>query len=555
MNNAKHRYGSAGFSSTKDIARKGLLSGKGQHLGFTNERKPRQIHFSAHTSDIIFGTSGAGKQSCHIGYIGISNQRQNTVYVDMKGESAATFNMNPFVQSYLFNPYGLHSDAPWFLPTSHRFNVLDFASLKDPTFFEDMLTMAMNLINKPAGGGGTSMHFWGKAVQVATAILVDGCENNPHFSLPDFYNVAGDLQTGGGEYFDFHITRMQNSNFTAVRLTANELQAKAQMGKGEFSSITSTISNNIQCLGSTQLQMALSAPSTVSLYDFLSAEAISNLFIMIPAHLVETNAPIIRCIITALSIVQQRNPRLPLHLCLDEAGQLQGFEALPRLFSFGRGSKTKVSAYFQNPTQGIANFGKENFDTIVSNAQTKLILNCASYESAKFTVDNVLGQATYTYVPESKKVEAEHRKKAAVKKIMDGGDFVDGLLEISKHNQSLNTQDAVSRPLMTPDEVIRMDSALGIMDINNIGINPYLFKKIPAYLNPAVAHRFLPNPYHPPHDKIYLPQRFGRKKAVKIISEKVPDSISNLPQFSSGYWSYLEGFSPLKTKKFSLFKR
>ncbi len=549
-NDAKDRFGSADFATTSELKGAGLITGKGLHHGFTTEKKPQQITFQADTPILVIGAAGSRKLTSDIAYKTLAPE--NTVFLDPKGEIAAISNINPFAEHYYFNPYELHSDAPWFIPANHRFNILEFADPNSVSFFEDMLTMAMNLISKPAGGG-TSTHFWGKATQVSTAILVDGRENNPHFSLPDFYNVVGDIQSGGGEYFDFHINRMKSSRFTAVRLTAIELEAKAQMGQGEFGSIMSTISNNVQCLGSPALQVALSAPSTISFKDFLQSDKVRKLFIMMPAHLLETNACVVRGLITALTIEQQRNPIGRLHICLDEAGQMQGFEALPRLFSYGRGSKCRVSAYYQNPTQGIAALGKENFDTLVSNSQSKIITSVSSYESAKFAVDNILGKSTYQYLPQSKQTEAAFKRAQAVQQLLNGGDFVSHLLEITKQNETMQTPDAVARPLMTPDEVMRMNPDEGILDINNLGIKPYIYKKWPYFLNSAVAHKFLPNPFHPPFNKIFIPARFGRMKAVNIISEKAPASVSHLPQYSSGYWSYPENFCPIKTKRFGLF--
>lgn len=360
------------------------------------------------------------------------------------------------------------------------------------------------------------------------------------------------------DYFSvLHKPKMRQSRFSFVRQLADELESKRQKGGAEYTSIMSTINRSIKILGSPAMQMALSGPSTISVNDFLKPDAVRKLYIMIPAHLLEVCGPIVRCMISSLTIEQQRNPLGRVHFCLDEAGQIGkgGFEALPRGYSYGRGSKARFSAYYQNYSQGIACFGKEEFDTIVSNSQSKLILGVGSEHSAKFVSDNILGQSTYRYLSKSKQIEASFKRTQAFKQALSGHDFAGSMLEFSRQDEAMYTPESVARPLKTVDEIMRMPPDMGLLLIHGKDLNPYPYLKWSYFLNRAVAHRFLPNPNHPPYDRIFIPRRFGRTKAVKIISEPVPRVLAHLPQYSSGYWSYPEGFSPLKTKRFRLFSR
>jgi len=547
LRSATERFGSAGFSTIKDLKNAKLLNNNGLHHGFTFGRQHEQIGFSADTGRVIIGAAGSGKLASDIANAlaqhGMTEETA-TIYVDPKGEIAAISNLNPFIEQYYFNPYGLHNGMPWHIP-SHRFNVLEFANPNSPTFFEDMRTIANNLVTKPTGGEGSSLHFWGKATMVATAVLVDGRLNNPHFSLPDFYNVIGDIQSGGGDYFHFHIERMKNSQFNAVRQVAIELESKAQMVPGEFGSIMSTISNSIQCLGSPALQMSLSGQSTISFEDLLKPDKARRLFIMIPAEYIEQCSAVIRCMIAALTIVQQRNPLGRVHFCIDEAGQLGYFEAIERMFSYGRGSKARISVYFQNAGQILKNFGKHGADIIVSNAQSKIILGVASFESAQFVCNNILGKTTYRYISQDKRAEAAFKKTQAFQQALNGGDIANSLLDIAKHSSAMSRPEAVARDLMTPDELMRMPTDMGILDINGLGIKPYRYLKYPYYLNPAIAHQFLPNPFHPPFNSVVLPKKWFGKKVAKVITQEVPESISQLPQYDLGYYSYIEGYNPL----------
>lgn len=348
---------------------------------------------------------------------------------------------------------------------------------------------------------------------------------------------------------------MKQSPFTSVCLAAQEMEAKATMVPGEYGSIMSTISNSIQCLGSPALQMSLSGKSTISIADFLKPGKVRKLFIMVPAYMLEAMSGVIRCLFTAFALQQQRAPLGRVHFVLDEAGQLGNFDYLPQMYSFLRGSRGKVTTYWQNIGQILANFGEHHADTIISNAQSKLILGVGSEKSAKFVSDNILGKTTYQYLSEKKYVEAAHQRAQALKNALNGDDLLNALLEYERHHEAMHTPEMVARPLMMTDELIGMPGNIGILSIQGMDLKPYCYRKIPYFLNPAVAHRFLPNPFHPPFDRIFIPSALGQQKAVPIVSEKVPEAIAHLPQCSGGMWSYPKGFCPLKSSFLTRFKR
>lgn len=548
MKASNERHGSADFATIDDLAQAGLLNNGGLHHGFTHEENPQPIGFKADTPSLVLGSAGTGKFATHLAYQ--INQRESAVIHDPKGEAYATTCGNPFEAHYAFNPYGLHREKPWYAP-SHSFNLLEVIDPKQSDFYENAYAISANLVTKPTGSAGNALHFWGKACQVVTAVIQDGRIHVEDFSLADLYNVIADLSAGNGQHFTQHINRLKQSRYSSVKNIAVEMESKAKMVPGEFGSIMSTISNAIQILGSRSMQLTLSGKPSISIADFLKPDAVRKLFVMIPAHMLEACSPIVRCLFSALAIQQQRKPLGRIHLMIDEAGQLGNFSYLAQLFSFGRGSKIRVSAYYQNPQQGIACLGKENFDTLVSNSQSKLMLGAGSYESGLFA-EHLLGPSTYAYIPKSKLHDGAFKKMDAFKQALGDGDMTAAMLEMAKQDELMDTPDVVARPLMTAEEVMRMPPDLGLLFIQGMGLKPYRYLKWPYFNNPAHAHRYLPNPYHLPAECIYIPSYFGRPKAVKIVTEDVPKAIAHLPQFKSGQWSYPKGFCPLKQ---SIFKR
>lgn len=552
---ARTRFGAARFASTKELKKAGLVNNGGLHHGYTSEKKPKQIGFDADTATIVIGPPGSSKYTSHFSYQLINEE--NTVYFDPKGEAAATTALTmPFADCYVFNPYALWTEKPWYLPASHRFNILDFVDSQSPMLFEDMLTVSLDLINKPKGGG-SSEHFWGKAVQVTTCLLTFLKEMNPHASLVDFYNLLGDIRGSGEEdYFQtLHAPAMLSSSFSAVQQTASELLVKREQAPAEFESIMSTISNSVQILGSPAMQRVLSGKSTISMPELLVSKRPFKFYICIPVHLIDSCAGIIRALISTIAIAQQRRPEQRVHIIIDEAGQLGHFESLKKLFSFGRGSKLRVSAAFQSIGQAIDNFGKDGFDTLFGSAQSKIILGVASEHSARF-ISDFLGKQTCLYDPFIKQANASVNQTAFIQKAIKKGQFAETLPDIAKEWQSAQAKDAVARPLRTTEELIQMPGDKGLLSFHGLGVHPYEYQKVHYFENRDYAHRFLPNPFHPPFDSAQLPGRFWGTNKTAVMSEAVPAALAHFPQYAQGSWSYIKGHCPYPRKRrwFSLRK-
>lgn len=547
MSRSAARHGTAAFSQNQDLERLKLTDNGQLYHGHTQGKKSKSIGFDSDAAGMILGAAGCGKLTTLIAYL--MQARRTTFFLDLKAELAAIAAMlMTSCNVYCINPYRLFCCAPWFLPCDQRFNVIDFLDVRSLSFFEDARTLAMNLITKPKGGGA-SEHFYAMSVKWMTGLLMFVREFNPDGSLPDVYNLIGDIESGQEMFEALYHPRMKDSRFANVRLLADEIKNKRLEAPQEYSGIMSGISQSVSILGSPALQMALSGPSTMTFKDMLKAGSINKFFIMIPAHLVEPCAPVIRCIFTAITIEQQRNPQQRISLILDEAAQLGKFDALLRMYSFGRGSNTHVISVWQNLGQLISLYGQDGCDTILGNSQSKWFLSVASEKSADF-LSRYLGKTTYQYDAAVRQSQAATKRIEAMKRALSGDNMVTDMLAMMQEDVSMKSPDRVARNLMNADELMRLPFHTGILDISGIGLNPYQFRKYPYFLNPDIAHKFLPNPFlGPEFSTIQLPNRRGKMKTYKVISETVPDEIAHLPQYSGGKWSYIDKHCPIKRKR------
>ncbi|MEM0909420.1 MAG: type IV secretory system conjugative DNA transfer family protein [Pseudomonadota bacterium] len=547
FNDANTKYGSAGFEHIANIEKASLLSGKGLHVGYTRERRARQICVPSTNSTLTIGNSGSGKGSTKI-IPQFLDTETNIVCVDVKPEHALIASLNILIEKYCLNGYEIGCDAPWFLPRD-RMNPFDATSPAQPGFFEEALLFAMSIAEKPKGdSGGNSKHFYEKVVSLFQAIIMDGKYHNPHFSPIDLTNVVNDIATGGGEYFDFHIARMKASPFATVGAQACELKSKAQMVPAEYGSIMSSASTALRPFGSPAIASMCSSPSTITPKDFVTGDSAKHLFIMFPEYAVEQSAAPIRCITTAIFIEQQRHVARPLRFLLDEANILGNFHLIPKIAYLGRGYKTTADIYYQNFGQIFDNFGKHESDTILANCPYKLILGVSSQMTAKI-VSEMCGKQTYEYLPKGKRSEAAFKRSLTMQKMLVGNDMLGGMLEVARQSRALDTPESVARQVLNPDEVIRRAADMGLLFTSGFGLKPIQTLQKHYFLDRALVTRFLPNPQHPPFDKVIVPNRFGRMTPRNVISERVPDAISHLNQYAEGYWSYIEGFHPLQPKR------
>ena len=553
INKAEERFGSAGFATISEIRKAGLLDGTGLPIGYTRGGKEEQIAIPMSNSTITYGNSGSGKGSTRISRQLLDN-RFNQIIVDIKPEHRMIAGLNIGANVYSLNGYGIGCDAPWFIPqhTMNAFNCLDPSK---PSYFEDCLLMAMSIAEKPTGNSNpNSEHFYQKTLSLLHAVILDGRSIHEHFSPIDLKHVIDDIQTGGGEFFDFHIDRMKNSPYSIVSAVARELESKAQMVPAEFGSIMSTANVSLRPFGSLAVQSIFFGKSTITPKEFVSGDDVNHLYLMFPEYAIEQANTPIRLVITAIFIEQQRQPVRPLRILFDEASILGNFHLIPKICYLGRGYLVTCDIFLQNHGQLLHCYGENQADTILSNCPHKLVLGVGSQQTAA-EIEKWLGKSTYRYLPKSKRNEALFKRSQALQKMMNGGDFTEAMLDITKQNETLQIADSVARQLKNADEIIRRPNDMGYLITQGLGLKPIETRQRHYFLDRQLAPNYLPNPQHPPYDRIYVPNRFGRMKSVNIISEAVPSQIAHLPQFSSssGYWSYPEGFNPLKPKRFKLF--
>ena len=282
--------------------------------------------------------------------------------------------------------------------------------------------------------------------------------------------------------------------------------------------------------------------SEFSLKDLISAKRTHKIFLNVPAEYLSIWAPVLRVFFTVARLYKARAPQARrVTFLVDEAAQLGKFDSLEKCYTYGRGEGVRAWAVFQDTGQIIRNFGPSALQTFLGSAQTRMFFGVRDYQTAQL-VSQMLGTETLEYDDTLQQEGAKRQKINAGLRMFTGGDPFEAAHEYAHYARAEHHRTKQSRPLMTPEEILSMPEDRQILFISGKNLKPVLAHKYPYFTRREMAGKYLPNPYHPPTDKVRIKTRFGEKWA-RILWRDVPAHYAQYPQYRSGRMAYLEGFN------------
>lgn len=533
MSNEEYRFGSASWSDESELRRAGLLSARGLQIGYSANKS---ICLETDAPIITVAGAGAGKMRDLLALAVARNAGNRNFILDPRGEIAAVTMVNfALNRSYLYcwNPTGMRG-----LP-QHRMNPLDILRLNDPHFHADCKFIAESLI--PTSGASNGRYFELRAREWIENIIKMLVERDGKVSFPALYRVINWIEADSNAWADC-LEAMLGSSMDSVRRTAGEMLAKQQESEKEFGSILGEIYAHLNFLDDPMLQAALDW-ADASLADTCNSSQPTSWAINVPIEYVGLWSPILRTMFTVQMLYKSRAPSAPrVTMIIDEAGQLGNFEALLRAFTFGRGAGVQVWALFQDVGQIVRNFGAPALQGFMGSSALRQFFGVRDYQTAQM-VSSMLGTETLEYDDSLRQADAKRQKMNAAMSIMNGSDPFSAYADMKYHAYGEEHRTKQARALMMPEEILSMPEDRQLLFISGKNLKPIFAEKHPYYERSDFAGRFLPNPFHPPHDSVSIPSRWGRRRA-RVIVERVPQQFSDYPQYSNGMWSYVEGFGP-----------
>ena len=533
FNNEQQRFGSAAWETEGEVRQAGLLGCGGTQIGYFGQQP---LRLDTDAPRLTIAGAGAGKMRDLLSMAVAEAAGERNFILDPRGEIAAVTMINfamAGAEAYCWNPMGLHN-----LP-QHSLQPLDILKLESPHFHADCKFILESLI--PISGASNGKYFELRAQDWGGNLAKMLVARDGEVSFPSLYRTVNAIESNTGEWPDI-LEFMLSSHMECVRRCAGEMLVKQQDNSREFGGIVGELYAHLAFLDDPMLRRSLERPRS-SLSKSCDRKKPRTWFISPPVEYIPVWAPVLRTMFTTQTLYKSRNPSSPpINMIVDEAGQLGSFDALLQSFTFGRGAGVRAWALFQDAGQITRNFGPTGLQGFVGSAALRQFFGVRDYQTAQL-VSSMLGRETLEYDDTLRQSQARQAKRQAAMNVLCGNDPLSAAQSYRHYAFEEMHRTKQARALMTPDEILAMPEDRQICFVSGKSLGPILGHKYPYYTRPEFAGRFLPNPFHPPLDRVTIPRRWGRGKA-RVVTEPVPQKFAHLPQYDSGVWSYVKGFRP-----------
>lgn len=527
--NELHRFGSARFAEPSEIARAGLYDQTrgGLFLGFAGGRP---IYADPAGGLLTVAAPRSGKLATVLAYSSCLDGFSETgVWLDPKGEIASiSLTLKP---SYYWNP----SRIPG-LPY-HRINPVGHLHIRNPHVHSDIKIFAENFIAKSGAAG--SVYFEGRGEQFLEAIVLTLVHIDGVLTFKRLFEVLLALPGGGEAWLEFAF-EMNELDSLLAKGVEDEIAAARCQDSGGFRGIVGELLRAVAPLSDPVLLEAVSPPFDMCLSRLCDDEP-CNLFLMPPGSRLSVWSGVLKSFFVAAKLYKERAPSAPRQTYfLDELALLGLFPLAQELFTVGAGLGCRPWAFYQSTEQTKATAPGGDINIPASAAVRQYFAVRDDVSAARLS--RQLGMETLEYDDTPSQMRARLARHEAAQKLASGGDPVEAALTLAHHTELQAHRSQQQRWLRTPDEVSFTPNDRQYLFIDGAP-HPVYVERAPYYEQRFMAGRFLPNPYHPPTDRVQIKTRFGHEWR-RVITERVPSCYAHLPQFADGYWRYVEGFRP-----------
>ncbi len=459
-------HGTARFATGEEIARTGLMSETGVHLGGWRDKRGR-LHRLAHDGPEHVAIIAPTRSGKGVGVIvpTLLTWRASSITYDEKGELyALTAGWQESIGNRVirFQPGGLASCA--------RFNFLDAVRIGTPYEVADAQNIALLLVDRD-GRGVDRDHWKSTAYQLLSGLILHTLHCRPDASLAD---VAAELSAPGRDPEDL-FEEMAASNAPFVAMTGQATLCRHPKERG---SVVSTAAIAVE-LFNDPLIAANTSVSDFSIAGLMNGETPAALYIVTPGADKLRLRPLVRLLLaTAMRTLSGAEMRfeggrpVQVHrhrqlMVLDEfpsLGRLDVIEdGLPKCAGYG----VKVLLVAQDRDQIVGAYGQT--ESILANCHIRIAYAPNSTATADW-VSKMCGEGT------------------VVREVLsESGTRLGPLKNVSR---SLHES---RRPLLTPDEVmrLRMTNADGPGELLLFagGLHPIRGEQTPYYLDAELSRR------------------------------------------------------------------
>ena len=445
-------HGSARFAGAEEV-RRSLGSGAGLIVGRENRRGGQLLRYAGQAHLLTIAPTRSGKG---VGAIipNLLTADRSVLCIDPKGENAqiTARARARFGLVYVLDPFGI-SGQP-----SAAFNPLAGLDPDSLDLAEDAALLADALVHDPPGQGGEA--HWNEEAKalIAGVILYVVCEERPETRT---LATVRELLTLSPGDFASSLAIMQESTSAGglVRRAANRHLGKSER---EAAGVLSSAQRHTHFLDSVRINQTM-ARSDFRFADLKAGKA--TVFLVLPPERLDTYSRWLRVMVAQAIHDLARSPArpaAPVLFLLDEFAALGRLEPVERAFGLMAGYGLQLWPILQDMHQLWSAYGK-TAGTFVSNAGLVQIFNVADVETASW-VSKSIGATTMSYQT-------------------TGTSTSRGAMQFFETKSSSTSTHLSRRELMTPDEIMRLDSSLEVL--LRQGAAPVIAAKIRYFDDPA----------------------------------------------------------------------
>ena len=534
INYQSDRFGSAHWANEYHIARASMFDGDGMAFGYFNDRLMQTRSLAP---GLIVAGAGGGKFVTILAETVLRSADKNFWFFDPKGEITAT-TFNAFAAKgadlYVCNPFGLHG-----LP-QNTVNPFALVTLGNPRRHADTSALMAALIPETSD----NPYFVNTAREWCGGIVLARVEQHGKTSPTDLYYVARSIVSDASAW-DAQLTFMEQSHDPVIRGAAGEIWDKQKNAPREFQAIYGTIMLALSFLNDPKNRAAMQ-DSDFSL-DLLCMPGVGpcSFSLILPAEYIKPYAAMVRLIFAATVLTKYRySGGSPLHMIVDETGQLGRFEMALEAVTYGRSAGIIPEFVFQDIGQIVRNYGQSAVQTFMGSCERRRFFAIRDYDTANL-ISRMLGAQTLDYNDRAAQEAAEHQAVEAIRRYTQGSDPVRAAHDFLFHEATAHRTTKMQRWLMNGDELMAMPDDRMIAMISGRNLPPIYAERYPYYTMRDLVGLWLPNPHHSsPLDQVIVPDGSHGQKTARVITCDVPPELAHFPQYASGTLQYVEGFYP-----------
>lgn len=456
-------FGSAKFATAEHAHAMGLVGESGLRLGTLRHPNAKEqaeleaqgirlpLHYTGERHLLTVAPTRAGKGVSVI-IPNLKTYSGSALAIDPKGENAiATYDIRAGIgKAYVLDPWGITGK-----PVA-CFNPLDMLTPDSPTLIEDALLIADALVTSEEG----TTAFWAdeaRALIMGYLLHLATCPDEA--GQRHLGRLRDMLVARPSEYAEIGMA-MARSPVPAVVSAAGRFITKSE---NERSGLLSTAQRNTHFLDSPALRANLSSSSFR--FADLKGEKPVSIYIVLPVDRLSTYSRWLRLLI-ALGIAELSRipgkPQKPVWFVLDEFAQLGRLQIIEDGYGLMAGLGLQLHAIVQDLSQLQRLYGA-GWQTFIANAGVIQVFGTRDLHTAEY-VSKMLGTTTRMVASYSSSTTS-------------GSSSAPGGGSGTTSSSSSSTSHApMGRPLLFPDELMRMDRNAQILLVENA--DPILGSKI-----------------------------------------------------------------------------